>query len=126
MQRQRLPDTMALLVRAAVLAAVLGQILPSGLANRPAGAHPGHAYFEQPCCGRSHLRHHKEGIVLFNGGERIGYFEGVKLYVCNRGDFTAEEGRAQRSACLYYVKKETRLDLEGVGYRKWAYLQILL
>ncbi|KAL2742412.1 semaphorin-2A-like isoform X1, partial [Vespula maculifrons] len=61
MQRRRLPDTMALLVRAAVLAAVLGQFLPSGLASRLlAAAHPGHAYFEQPCCGRSHLRHHKE------------------------------------------------------------------
>ncbi|KAI4498495.1 hypothetical protein M0802_006430 [Mischocyttarus mexicanus] len=60
MQRRRLPDTMAFLVRAAVLAAVLVQVLPSGLASRLlAAAHPGHAYFEQPCCGRSHLRHHK-------------------------------------------------------------------
>ncbi|KAK1119911.1 hypothetical protein K0M31_012984 [Melipona bicolor] len=59
MQRRRLPDAMSLLVRAAVLAAVLGLFLGSSHASRPAGAHPGHAYFEQPCCGRSHLRHHK-------------------------------------------------------------------
>ncbi|KAG7198021.1 hypothetical protein KM043_016246 [Ampulex compressa] len=63
MQRRRLTDAM-LLVRAAVLAAVLGQFLGPSLANRPAGAHPGHAYFEQPCCGRSHLRHHKETLTL--------------------------------------------------------------
>lgn len=60
MQRQRLlPDAMTAVVRAAVLAAVLGQLLGPSAASRPAGAHPGHAYFEQPCCGRSHLRHHK-------------------------------------------------------------------
>lgn len=47
------------LVRAAVLAAVLTQLLGPSEAIRPAGSHPGHAYFEQPCCGRSHLRHHK-------------------------------------------------------------------
>lgn len=63
MQRQRLlPDAMTTMVRAAVLAAVLGQLLGPSVANRPAGAHPGHAYFEQPCCGRSHLRHHKGQI----------------------------------------------------------------
>ncbi|EFN75949.1 hypothetical protein EAI_14068 [Harpegnathos saltator] len=58
MQRQRLSDAMTML-RAAVLAAVAAQLLSPSVANRPAGAHPGHAYFEQPCCGRSHLRHHK-------------------------------------------------------------------
>ncbi|KYN31959.1 hypothetical protein ALC56_13712, partial [Trachymyrmex septentrionalis] len=61
-RRQRLlPDAMTTMVRAAVLAAVLGQLLGPSVASRPAGAHPGHAYFEQPCCGRSHLRHHKAG-----------------------------------------------------------------
>lgn len=65
MQKQRLlPDAMTTMVRAAVLAAVLGQFLGPSAANRPAGAHPGHAYFEQPCCGRSHLRHHKGQIFL--------------------------------------------------------------
>ncbi|TGZ56238.1 Uncharacterized protein DBV15_01651 [Temnothorax longispinosus] len=65
MQRQRLlPDAMTTMVRAAVLAAVLGQLLGPSTASRPAGAHPGHAYFEQPCCGRSHLRHHKGQISL--------------------------------------------------------------
>ncbi|EFN71170.1 hypothetical protein EAG_05407 [Camponotus floridanus] len=60
MLKQRLlPDAMTL-VRAAVLAAVLGQLVGPSTASRPTGAHPGHAYFEQPCCGRSHLRHHKE------------------------------------------------------------------
>lgn len=67
MQRQRLlPDAMTTMVRAAVLAAVLGQLLSPSMASRPAGAHPGHAYFEQPCCGRSHLRHHKGQIYLNN------------------------------------------------------------
>ncbi|KYN03336.1 hypothetical protein ALC62_05836 [Cyphomyrmex costatus] len=55
-----LPDAVTTMVRAAVLAAVLGQLLGPSVASRPTGAHPGHAYFEQPCCGRSHLRHHKE------------------------------------------------------------------
>ncbi|KYN22974.1 hypothetical protein ALC57_04757, partial [Trachymyrmex cornetzi] len=66
-KRQRLlPDAMTTMVRAAVLAAVLGQLLGPSVASRPAGAHPGHAYFEQPCCGRSHLRHHKGQIYLNN------------------------------------------------------------
>ncbi|KZC03926.1 hypothetical protein WN55_00106 [Dufourea novaeangliae] len=73
MQRRRLPDAM-LLVKAAVLAAVLGQFLGPSLANRPAGAHPGHAYFEQPCCGRSHLRHHKDLILLAVGVIRYCHF----------------------------------------------------
>lgn len=69
MQRQRLlPDAMTTMVRAAVLAAVLGQLLGPSVASRPAGAHPGHAYFEQPCCGRSHLRHHKEHVREFSCG----------------------------------------------------------
>lgn len=64
MLKQRLlPDAMTL-VRAAVLAAVMGQLVGLSTANRPAGAHPGHAYFEQPCCGRSHLRHHKGQLFL--------------------------------------------------------------
>lgn len=64
MLRQRLlPDAMTL-VRAAVLAAVVGQLVGPSTASRPTGAHPGHAYFEQPCCGRSHLRHHK-GQLFF-------------------------------------------------------------
>lgn len=53
---KRFPDVM-MLIRAAVLAAVLSQL--GALAVRPSGTHPGHAYFEQPCCGHSHLRHHK-------------------------------------------------------------------
>ncbi|KAH0539831.1 hypothetical protein KQX54_008665 [Cotesia glomerata] len=47
-------------VRAAVLAAVITQLLGPSKATRPTGSHPGHAYFEQPCCGHSHLRHHKD------------------------------------------------------------------
>lgn len=66
MQGQSLPDAMMMLVKAAVLTAALAQILGPVMANRPVGAHPGHAYFEQPCCGRSHLRHHK-GIHKFRG-----------------------------------------------------------
>lgn len=64
-QRRFFSDGMALL-RAAVLAAVLGQILGSVGANRPLGTHPGHAYFEQPCCGHSHLRHHKGSFLQFS------------------------------------------------------------
>lgn len=54
MQKQELPDAIMMLVKAAVLTAALAQILGPVMANKP-----GHAYFEQPCCGHSHLRHHK-------------------------------------------------------------------
>ena len=59
MHKRELVDAMMVLVKAAVLTAALAQVLGPVMANRPAGAHPGHAYFEQPCCGHSHLRHHK-------------------------------------------------------------------
>lgn len=52
-------------VRAAVLAAVFTQLLGPSKATRPAGSHPGHAYFEQPCCGHSHLRHHKGTFYIY-------------------------------------------------------------
>ncbi|XP_044576456.1 semaphorin-2A isoform X1 [Cotesia glomerata] len=55
-------------VRAAVLAAVITQLLGPSKATRPTGSHPGHAYFEQPCCGHSHLRHHKEHVREFSCG----------------------------------------------------------
>lgn len=58
-RRNGLADLATMLVKAAVLTAALSQLLGPVLAARPAGTHPGHAYFEQPCCGHSHLRHHK-------------------------------------------------------------------
>lgn len=69
-----LADWTMLVVKAAVLTAALGHALGPVLAGRPAGAHPGHAYFEQPCCGHSHLRHHKG---VWTRGEGIfGAFRG--------------------------------------------------
>ena len=62
-------------VKAAVVAAAICQVLGSVGANRPPGTHPGHAYFEQPCCGHSHLRHHK-GLSKF---EAIFYFKSQTL-----------------------------------------------
>lgn len=59
MERTAFTGGAMVFVRAAVLAAVLAQLLGPIEALRPAGSHPGHAYFEQPCCGHSHLRHHK-------------------------------------------------------------------
>ncbi|KAF7399733.1 hypothetical protein HZH68_008325 [Vespula germanica] len=92
MQRRRLPDTMALLVRAAVLAAVLGQFLPSGLASRLlAAAHPGHAYFEQPCCGRSHLRHHKALLnLILEIQSRLSLVEVYIMFSSNKISGTVE------------------------------------
>ena len=57
---------MGRLVGAAVLvAAAMCQVFELTEASRPTGAHPGHAYFEQPCCGKSHLRHHKGSFRVF-------------------------------------------------------------
>lgn len=56
---EKMRKSVMVVFKAAVLAAVLAEILGPADAIRPAGSHPGHAYFEQPCCGHSHLRHHK-------------------------------------------------------------------
>lgn len=56
------------MIRTAVLAAVLGLILEPISAAGPAGAHPGHAYFEQPCCGHNRLRHRKGNFQMSLSG----------------------------------------------------------
>ncbi|KYQ49901.1 hypothetical protein ALC60_11076 [Trachymyrmex zeteki] len=105
-KRQRLlPDAMTTMVRAAVLAAVLGQLLGPSVASRPAGAHPGHAYFEQPCCGRSHLRHHKAGNempVSIHHQYYLGkcpvtrYYRGLE----RRADFIMVSGERERERTI--------------------------
>jgi hypothetical protein len=54
-----------ILLMAFLVMTMLSHVIVSVNAIRPVGTHPGHAYFEQPCCGRSHLRHHKGQISLF-------------------------------------------------------------
>ncbi|KAL7301621.1 hypothetical protein TKK_0005630 [Trichogramma kaykai] len=51
-----------------IFASILYFITLNAVANRIQGTHPGHVYFEQPCCGHSHLRHHKDHVREFTCG----------------------------------------------------------